>query len=237
MPRGFLGSNRLKELSEGMKTVQVLCPDASMQSQIHSVLLEFELEGEMFDTVEVAYSALIDRPPGLLIISNRLTGTVSGLDLLHALKGKGRLKSVPIVLMGDVGEIDPILLKDLGIEEVILDPFDPQDLRLILRRFFHPKPKPKTPSQGLTLEEATPVDKVEASKVDIGVEGEVNVSTRSRLRIFRMRSVRIGVWWSSSRLKHHGVPKRSRLRKRRVLRHGAQKPPGSAPEPLSRPFP
>jgi len=55
MPRGFLGSKRLKEFCERMKTVQVLCPDASMQTQIHSVLSEFELKGETFDTVEVAY--------------------------------------------------------------------------------------------------------------------------------------------------------------------------------------
>lgn len=155
-----------------MKTVQVLCPDASMQSQIRSVLSEFELEGEMFDSVETAYNALLGRPPSLLVLSNRLTDTVSGLDLLHALKGKGRLKAVPIVLMGDVGEIDPILLKDLGIEEVILDPFDPQDLRLVLRRYFHPLTKPKPPSEESVFEDILPLEK-KPSKIDIGAEGEI----------------------------------------------------------------
>lgn len=162
-----------------MKKAYVLCPDATLQGQVRSVLSEFELEGQVFDTVEAAYNALVANPPGLFVVSNRLSATVSGLDLIHALKEKGRLKSVPVVLMGDVGDIDPLLLKDLGIEEALLDPFNPQDFRLVLRRYFQPRhsqaKETHVPRGEPLLEELSqPMPAAPSStRSDVGGEGEV----------------------------------------------------------------
>jgi len=162
-----------------MKKAYVLCPDATLQGQVRSVLGEYELEGQVFDTVEAAYNALVTNPPGLFVVSNRLSATVSGLDLIHALKEKGRLKSVPVVLMGDVGDVDPLLLKDLGIEEALLDPFNPQDFRLVLRRYFQPRhsqAKEAHVSKGEPLLEefSQPIPATPSStRSDVGGEGEV----------------------------------------------------------------
>jgi hypothetical protein len=162
-----------------MKKAYVLCPDATLQGQVRSVLGEYELEGQVFDTVEAAYNALVASPPGLFVVSNRLSATVSGLDLIHALKEKGRLKSVPVVLMGDVGDVDPLLLKDLGIEEALLDPFNSQDFRLVLRRYFQPRhsqaKETHVPKGEPLLEELSqPIPAAPSStRSDVGGEGEV----------------------------------------------------------------
>lgn len=162
-----------------MKKAYVLCPDATLQGQVRSVLSEYELEGQVFDTVEAAYNSLVANPPGLLVVSNRLSATVSGLDLIHALKEKGRLKSVPVVLMGDVGDIDPLLLKDLGIEEALLDPFNPQDFRLVLRRYFQPRHSQAKEThvprgEPLVEELSQPMSAASSStRSDVGGEGEV----------------------------------------------------------------
>jgi DNA-binding response OmpR family regulator len=162
-----------------MKKAYVLCPDATLQGQVRSVLSEYELEGQVFDTVDAAYNALVANPPALFVLSNRLSATVSGLDFIHALKEKGRLKSVTVVLMGDVGDIDPLLLKDLGIEEALLDPLNPQDFRLVLRRYFQPRhsqaKETHVPRGEPLLDELShPIPAAPSStRSDVGGEGEV----------------------------------------------------------------
>ena len=169
-----------------MKKIYVLCPDAGLQGQIRGVLGDFELVGEVFDTVESAYNALVADPPSLFVVSNRLSSKVSGLDIVHALKEKGRLKSVPVVLMGDVADIDPLLLKDLGVEEVLLDPLNSQDFRLVLRRYFQPRhsqAKETQVSKGESmLEELNPLpSEPRMTKSDVGTEGEVELLSDTQL--------------------------------------------------------
>ena len=100
-----------------------------------SKLVKFNLEKANYDcaivvTGEKALETLDDRPVDLIILDIMLPG-MDGFGICRTIKGKGKLKNIPIIMLTAKGEeVDRIVGLELGADDYIVKPFSPRELVL-----------------------------------------------------------------------------------------------------------
>src|ERR1700740_1015057 len=98
---------------------------------------------EIFTNGRVAFSAVKNQPPALIVLDLMLP-EISGLDLCRMIKSTPGTSNVPIVMLSArIEEIDRVLGFELGADDYVVKPFSPRELvlriRAILRRLSRDK--------------------------------------------------------------------------------------------------
>ncbi|MFH1190071.1 MAG: response regulator transcription factor [Candidatus Omnitrophota bacterium] len=100
-----------------------------------SKLVKFNLEKAGYECAvalsgEKALEILDDLPVDLIILDIMLPG-VDGFGICRAIKGKEKLKDIPIIMLTAKGEeVDRIVGLELGADDYMVKPFSPRELAL-----------------------------------------------------------------------------------------------------------
>jgi two-component system cell cycle response regulator len=111
----------------------VVTPDATEASQLSAVLRLDGLEVEVAANAAGAWAALQDRPRDLVLLSLALDAG-DALRLASRLRAEAATRDVPLLLVGDAAQKELVLRGfDLGANDHVLRPVDPNELRARMR--------------------------------------------------------------------------------------------------------
>jgi len=161
-----------------MKKIFCVTHDIHTQTIFKMVLNQCNIEWELFDNVEIAYKCCMSSPPSALIVSSKLIGTASGLDLIAILRKKGKLKGVIIILLTEEGGFDPVFLKHIGVNEVLNEPISLEDLKFILDHYLGLNIKGWAGRNGIHADTAKTFTKGEVDSLELEIPNVKQMSSK-----------------------------------------------------------
>jgi len=84
---------------------------------------------------EAALGLVQNNPPNLILLDLLLTG-MRGEDFCKKLKGDANLKHIPIILFTASASDLPKIVKEVGADDYITKPFEPEDLLSKVKKFI-----------------------------------------------------------------------------------------------------
>lgn len=163
-------------------------------------LIELCLKNAGFDVItastgEEGLELFDDKSPDLCVLDIMLLGDVDGRELCQKIRGSSQ---VPIlVLSARDTSLDKVLLLELGADDYLTKPFDPDELvarvRALLRRAsrLQSQESPKLPFDGLTIHE---------NKREVTVDGSLVELTAKEFEILLILAKNKGIVFSREKL-------------------------------------
>ncbi|HWW52154.1 MAG TPA: response regulator [Acidimicrobiales bacterium] len=131
-------------------------------------IISLSLDGEEFElrtaaSGRAALEALVDCPPELMILDIMMPG-MSGFEVLATMRERGLAPSTRIVVTTcRTSEGDHVRGMELGADEYLTKPFDPEELVDKLRALLAASPEMLRVRRAAELEKAALLDRMEAA--------------------------------------------------------------------------
>lgn len=120
-----------------MKPLILLVDDKPQIAKIISIYLHDEFRTEYYNSGREALKRLEKGEQPSLIVTDVNMPEMDGYELVKAIRSNESLKSVPIIVLSNIeSSADRIKLLEMGADDFMLKPFNPEELRVRVRKLI-----------------------------------------------------------------------------------------------------
>lgn len=125
-----------------MKPLVLLVDDRPEIARVISIYLKDHYKTVFFDNVLSAMAYLQSGNIPDLIISDINMPDVNGVEFLRQLKSSALFQSIPVFILSSIeNSADQIKLLDMGAADFILKPFNPEELKVRIKKWIKTREK------------------------------------------------------------------------------------------------